>query len=98
MKNIIVIIILASLAWFGYGKFKSSNHSVSGDAIATPTQYASTAQAVETEATSPFKCDGRTMCPQMTSCAEATYFIKHCPNTKMDGNNDGVPCERQWCN
>ncbi|MEX1221140.1 MAG: excalibur calcium-binding domain-containing protein [Idiomarina sp.] len=44
-----------------------------------------------------FRCDGRTYCSQMTSCEEATYFVKHCPNTKMDGNHDGVPCERQWC-
>jgi hypothetical protein len=33
----------------------------------------------------------------MTSCAEATYFLQHCPGTTMDGDNDGVPCERQWC-
>ncbi|QOP42547.1 excalibur calcium-binding domain-containing protein [Sulfurimonas sediminis] len=33
----------------------------------------------------------------MTSCEEATYFINNCPNTKMDGDHDGVPCERQWC-
>ena len=44
-----------------------------------------------------FSCDGRTMCPQMTSCAEATYFIRSCPGTKMDGDGDGVPCEDQWC-
>ena len=25
------------------------------------------------------------------------FFINHCPSTKMDGNNDGVPCESQWC-
>lgn len=43
------------------------------------------------------RCDGRTHCSQMTSCAEATYFIEHCPNTEMDGNGDGVPCEKQWC-
>lgn len=49
-------------------------------------------------ATSTFSCDGRKHCSQMTSCAEATYFIQHCPNTKMDGNNDGIPCEKQWCN
>ncbi|KAA0929662.1 excalibur calcium-binding domain-containing protein [Psychrobacter sp. ANT_H56B] len=40
---------------------------------------------------------GRKHCSQITSCAEATYFIQHCPNTKMDGNNDGIPCEKQWC-
>lgn len=45
----------------------------------------------------PFHCDGRTYCSQMTSCAEATYFLQNCPDVKMDGNNDGVPCERQWC-
>jgi len=44
-----------------------------------------------------FKCDGRKYCNQMRSCAEAKYFLKHCPNTKMDGDGDGVPCEKQWC-
>jgi len=44
-----------------------------------------------------FRCDGRTYCSQMHSCAEATYFLRHCPGVKMDGNNDGVPCEKQWC-
>jgi cold shock CspA family protein len=44
-----------------------------------------------------FQCDGRTHCSHMTSCAEATYFIRNCPNTEMDGDGDGVPCESQWC-
>jgi hypothetical protein len=33
----------------------------------------------------------------MRSCAEATWFLQHCPGVQMDGNHDGVPCERQWC-
>ena len=44
-----------------------------------------------------FRCDGRTRCSQMRSCAEATYFLRNCPGVKMDGDGDGVPCERQWC-
>lgn len=44
------------------------------------------------------RCDGRTHCSQMTSCGEATYFLQHCPGTQMDGDDDGKPCERQWCN
>lgn len=43
------------------------------------------------------RCDGRTRCNQMTSCAEAMYFLQHCPGVEMDGNRDGVPCEEQWC-
>jgi hypothetical protein len=42
---------------------------------------------------SSFKCDGRVYCSQMTSRAEAEFFIKNCPNTKMDGDRDGIPCE-----
>lgn len=49
-------------------------------------------------APSPFKCDGRQHCSQMTSCEEAKFFLQNCPNVQMDGNNDGVPCEKQWCN
>ena len=44
-----------------------------------------------------FRCDGRERCPQMHSCEEAKWFLRNCPNTKMDGDNDGVPCESQWC-
>jgi len=51
------------------------------------------ASAVKTS----FSCDGRTTCSEMTSCAEAEYFLEHCPGVEMDGNNDGEPCEMQWC-
>lgn len=47
--------------------------------------------------TAPYRCDGRTHCSQMRSCAEAKYFLRHCPGTSMDGDGDGIPCERQWC-
>ncbi|MBK1714844.1 excalibur calcium-binding domain-containing protein [Rubrivivax gelatinosus] len=44
-----------------------------------------------------FSCDGRTRCTQMHSCAEAKFFLDRCPNTEMDGDGDGIPCEQQWC-
>jgi len=40
-----------------------------------------------------FSCDGRQHCSQMNSRAEAVYFLRNCPNTKMDGDYDGIPCE-----
>lgn len=40
-----------------------------------------------------YACDGRQYCNQMRSRAEAEFFVRNCPNTKMDGDNDGVPCE-----
>ncbi|MGH8175631.1 MAG: excalibur calcium-binding domain-containing protein [Steroidobacter sp.] len=95
MRNILTLAIVAGLAWYGYTKYQAASHQALVESISpVGGQYAS---ANETDSASSFTCDGRTHCSQMTSCAEATYFIRHCPNTQMDGNNDGVPCERQWC-
>ena len=95
MKNLLVIAIIGTLVWFGYGKYKAMSPQPVIDFTASTS--ASSASVPPPATSSQFSCDGRTHCSHMTSCAEATYFIKNCPNTKMDGNNDGVPCERQWC-
>jgi len=50
-----------------------------------------------TTSNSNYACDGRTHCSQMHSCEEATFFINNCPGTEMDGDHDGVPCEKQFC-
>lgn len=68
--------------------------------LISPSHSPEPTATLNSRSTSPdslFHCDGRTRCPQMTSCAEATYFLDHCPGTKMDGDHDGVPCQRQWC-
>lgn len=43
------------------------------------------------------RCDGRTHCSEMRSCADATWVQRNCPGAAMDGDGDGVPCETQWC-
>lgn len=53
--------------------------------------------AAAVSAAAAFRCDGRMRCSQMRSCEEAIWFLRHCPGVQMDGNGDGVPCERQWC-
>ncbi|MGK2927146.1 MAG: thermonuclease family protein [Lysobacterales bacterium] len=40
-----------------------------------------------------FSCSQRKTCGQMASCAEADYHLLQCGNTRLDRNNDGVPCE-----
>jgi len=51
-----------------------------------------------TTAPTGFTCQGKTLCSQMTSCEEAKFYIRNCLGTQMDGDGDGIPCERQWCN
>lgn len=88
-EAIVVVMLVGVVAAFGYTRWHSKP---SGPAM--PIEH-DESTLIGPEPT--FSCDGRTMCSQMRSCAEATYFLKHCPGTKMDGNHDGVPCEQQWC-
>ena len=99
MKKIIILLIVGVLAWKGYAKYQS--HIV---ASASEQQEALVISESTPErkpeislTTASYKCDGRVHCSQMTSCEEATFFLRNCPGVKMDGNNDGVPCEMQWC-
>ncbi|GLP95137.1 excalibur calcium-binding domain-containing protein [Paraferrimonas sedimenticola] len=43
-----------------------------------------------------YECDGREYCSQMNSYEEAVFFNTYCPEAKMDGDGDGIPCERQF--
>ena len=40
-----------------------------------------------------YRCTGKQHCSQMGSCAEARFYLQHCPDTRMDGDGDGEPCE-----
>ncbi|UNK50632.1 cold shock domain-containing protein [Lysobacter sp. S4-A87] len=90
LAGIAVAAAIAAIAMYGYRELSKS--------VPVGNAVSRVVPAAATPAVAQFKCDGRTMCSQMTSCAEATYFLQHCPNTKMDGNNDGEPCEKQLCN
>jgi len=67
-------------------------------ALESNNSLATAAESSESPVSVTFHCDGRTHCSQMTSCAEAEFFLSNCPDVKMDGDHDGEPCEDQWCN
>ncbi len=95
VRGLVTAAIVVGLGVYGYGemsrrsvaRLEADDSEPARGAAVPPTASASAA----------FRCDGRTYCSQMTSCAEATYFLRNCPGTKMDGDGDGVPCEQQWC-
>lgn len=44
-----------------------------------------------------YSCRGKIHCSQMNSCEEAKFYLINCPGVKIDGDANGVPCEKQWC-
>ena len=83
----IPLLVVAGLVVYGYGEYSRRTAPLATNTAKPDIQALSQTYA----------CDGRIHCSQMTSCTEAKFFLRNCPNVKMDGNNDGVPCEQQWC-
>ncbi len=95
VRGLVSAAIVVALGVYGYGEVSRRSGAHVGPVDHEPAGVAEIPQAAPAGAG--FRCDGRIHCSQMTSCAEATYFLRNCPGTKMDGDDDGVPCEQQWC-
>lgn len=98
VASISIIAVLGFVAVNKYTHYKSNeqfnNHTpviTNADLATFDEQYP---KSVIPKSTQNFTCDGRQHCSQMTSRAETVFFINNCPNTKMDGDGDGDPCER----
>ena len=89
---VLALLAAAALGFYGYKQYQQRLA-----AAPEPEPQIDFPVGIEAPPRESYACDGRTMCSQMTSCPEATYFIRNCPNTQMDGDHDGVPCESQWC-
>jgi cold shock CspA family protein len=99
IKSLVAIVLVGLLAWLGYAKYQASREGRGSRDVADGAPSSeSTIPLPRVVPLSQLRCDGRTHCSQMTSCAEATYFLENCPGVKMDGDNDGVPCEERLCN
>ncbi len=89
LGGVLTLLAVAGLGAYGYSQYTRR---------VTPAKDAASEAPIQVESpSSRYSCDGRTRCSQMTSCAEATYFIRNCRGTQMDGDGDGEPCESQWC-
>lgn len=97
LSKVIVGALLLGGAALGYQKF-AAFQPPTVDMSQAPGVETTAAPAAAPAAAPKYVCDGRQHCSQMHSCEEATWFLRHCPNTKMDGEGDGIPCEQQWCN
>ena len=87
------IIILALIGFTGWNYFSKNSGSTDNSVSVPSAVVEQRSDSAYQKPSANFTCDGRQHCSQMTSRAEAVFFINNCPNTKMDGDHDGIPCE-----
>ena len=92
--TIITVIIFGIIGYFVYGFIQDSLHrnELTNQPVIHETLEIANTQAVNSNPNH-FQCDGRKHCSQMRSLEEARWFVRNCPDTKMDSDHDGEPCE-----
>ena len=68
--------------------------TASAPAPASRAPVAPTAAPTPAAASGGLTCAGKRYCREMTSCEEAKFYLTQCGVSSLDGNHDGVPCEK----
>ncbi|MEG1398373.1 MAG: excalibur calcium-binding domain-containing protein [Acinetobacter sp.] len=92
--TIITVIIFGIIGYFVYDFIQDSLHrnELANQPVIQETLKIANTQAVNSNPDH-FQCDGRKHCSQMRSLEEARWFVRNCPDTEMDSDHDGEPCE-----
>lgn len=93
MRQLLLGVLVLFVAWRGYVHIVDRPSQTVALAASATRADVSTSRAAPVPDRAVFTCDGREYCSQMRSRAEAEFFVRHCPDTKMDGDHDGEPCE-----
>ncbi|MGE6569143.1 MULTISPECIES: excalibur calcium-binding domain-containing protein [Shewanella] len=99
LGRVIMLVILLGVGIFGYKQYqKMTATPVLTNEDVEQMQWTPTVSKPSSINLQPqFRCEaGKTHCSQMRSYAEASFYLRNCPDTKMDGDGDGIPCERQF--
>lgn len=97
---LIPLLVILALGIFGFKRYEALTATpVLTNEDIEQMQWEPSAKKSNPIASQPlFRCEsGKTHCSHMRSCAEAKFYNRNCPGTKMDGDGDGIPCERQYC-
>ena len=98
MLRLLLILVLASAAWFGWGRYEANVHAERAAAGRHPARTGASSPGMEAaEPLTFYTCDSRSSCAQMTSCEEVRYFVKHCPAVNLGASGESPSCMKQWC-
>jgi len=96
LRKLILLIAIG----FGIFQYFTKHQSLSETTVSEPA-YSEDSDTILDQISTPqsssqFSCQGKTHCSQMGSYEEAKFYLDNCPGTQMDGDGDGIPCERQF--
>lgn len=97
LGRLLPTLLIAGVGYYGYNTYLQRQQIATSADPVPRLETAAPRIATPEPAAQSFRCDGRQHCSQMSSCAEAEYFLRHCPDVKMDGDHDGRPCETGPC-
>lgn len=92
----LALLVVAAIAVFGYSRLRLHAATAPTGMATSPTPTSALSPATATRSPG-VDCEHHARCSQVRSCAEARFYLRQCPGAQMDGDQDGEPCEQQWC-
>ena len=92
-SKIVTALILAGIGVY-YSQHYASRRTEPLPQVSPAPQFE---REVPASPAAPFSCQGKHSCTEMISCEEATFYLRNCPDVRIDGDGDGIPCEDQLC-
>jgi len=89
--RVVALILVLGMGVVAYSVMSGKSGSILNASRSQP--FSSTASPRNND----YSCAGKVHCSEMSSCDEAHFYLENCPGVKIDGDGDGVPCERQLC-
>lgn len=72
----------------------SGKHGNNSREVNTPVTTLYKTSHIDPRVTNTQECKGKKTCREMSSCEEAKFYLNHCGVTRIDGDGDGIPCEK----
>ena len=89
--RVMALILILGMGAAAYSVINRESASISNTNRSKPSSITTSAKHNH------YRCAGKTHCSEMSSCDEARFYLENCPGVEIDGDRDGVPCERQLC-
>ncbi|GGP23938.1 excalibur calcium-binding domain-containing protein [Silvimonas iriomotensis] len=97
MKKLLFLAMLVLIGVRGWQHIQQSKAENTPVVTSTPATVSSPELLAANTTPVAFQCENKHYCHEMRSCEEARFYLNHCPDPKMDGDHDGVPCEQTLC-
>lgn len=97
MRLLLSILLVYTIGFSHSGRTDSSGghyNRSTGEYHYHNSGYKKTSYTNNKASSSDYQCGNKRYCYEMVSCKEVMFYFNNCGLSRLDGDKDGIPCEK----